>query len=99
MQSMTIVGCAAVACNVATVGCSGKQRRQWRRAAAECGSCHLNFQGVRTIGGGGDKHGAETLKMVILPESLCRDINFMSAILGQNTKYVFYHKIIYVFVS
>ncbi len=32
--------------------------------------------------------------MVFLPESLCPDINFMTAILGQNTKYIFQHIII-----
>jgi hypothetical protein len=41
------------------------------------------------IRGGGDEHGAEALRVVFLPESLCPDIYFMSAILGQNTKYVF----------
>jgi hypothetical protein len=33
--------------------------------------------------------GTEALKMIFLPKSLCPDIKCLSAILGQNTKYVF----------
>ena len=56
-------------------------------------SCHLNFWGGCTmrdqyIGGGGDEHGAE-LRVLGVFVFLCPDINFMSAILGQNTKYLF----------
>jgi hypothetical protein len=41
------------------------------------------------IGGGGDEHGAEAIQVVFCRRSLCPDINFMFAILGQNTKYGF----------
>jgi hypothetical protein len=69
---------AAVACDVAGAGYGGGRRRRQRRrrAAAACGSCHLNFQGARTM-------RANRYR------SLCPDIIFLSAILGQNTKYVF----------
>ena len=86
----------------------GEVQRRATKAAAACGSGVWllspqlpggAYDELINIGGGGDEHGAEALKMVFLPETLCPDINFMSAILGQNTKYVFHHKIIYVFVS
>ena len=75
-----------------------RRRRQATKAAAGGGSCHLNFCRGCTmrdqyIGGGGEEHGElrvlgvfRVLRVFVF---LCPDINFMSAILGQNTKYVF----------
>jgi hypothetical protein len=81
-------------------GGGGRQRRrQATKAAAGGRSCHLNFWRGCTmrdqyIGGGGDEHGAElrvlgVFRVLEVFVFLCPDINFMSAILGQNTKYVF----------
>ena len=67
----------------------GGVRRQATKAA--CGSCHLNFQGARTMRANpyrrrGSLKKAPSKKKLHLNFTLCPDINVMSAILGQNTK-------------
>ena len=101
-----MAGRAAVACDMAETG--GSSGRRQRRAAAAGNGGGVWLLSPQLPGGANDEsisilEEGETnteQRHSECSEFLCPDINFMSAILGQNTKLCIlaYHKI-YVFVS